>query len=58
MTHPLQTTFATAAGQAAWEERLRDLFERRELHARFASADAREGMQAFLDKRKPAFQHR
>lgn len=34
------------------------LFERRELHARFASADAHEGMQAFLDKRKPAFQHR
>jgi len=31
MTHPLQTTFATAAGQAAWEEKLRDLFERREL---------------------------
>lgn len=31
MTHPLQTTFATAAGEAAWEEGLRDLFERREL---------------------------
>jgi enoyl-CoA hydratase len=34
------------------------LFERRELHARFASSDAHEGMQAFLDKRKPVFQHR
>ncbi len=34
------------------------LFERRELHARFASADAHEGMHAFLDKRKPVFQHR
>ncbi|CCD93346.1 enoyl-CoA hydratase-isomerase [Bradyrhizobium sp. ORS 375] len=34
------------------------LFERRELHARFATADAREGMQAFLDKRKPVFVHR
>ena len=34
------------------------LFERRELHARFAAADAREGMKAFLDKRKPAFTHR
>ncbi len=33
-------------------------FERRELHSRFATADAREGMQAFLAKRKPAFQHR
>lgn len=44
----------------AWESSLAEgiLFERRELHARFASADAREGMQAFLDKRKPAFQHR
>lgn len=31
MTHPLQTTFATAAGEAAWEDALRDLFERREL---------------------------
>ena len=34
------------------------LFERRELHARFASADAHEGMHAFLDKRQPDFQHR
>ena len=44
----------------AWESSLAEgiLFERRELHARFASADAKEGMQAFRDKRKPAFQHR
>lgn len=34
------------------------LFERRELHARFATADAHEGMQAFMEKRKPAFEHR
>ena len=33
-------------------------FERRQLHARFASVDAHEGMAAFLDKRKPAFKHR
>jgi cyclohex-1-ene-1-carboxyl-CoA hydratase len=33
-------------------------FERRELHARFASDDAHEGMRAFLDKRKPVFAHR
>jgi cyclohex-1-ene-1-carboxyl-CoA hydratase len=44
----------------AWESSLSEgiLFERRELHARFASADAHEGMKAFLEKRKPAFQHR
>ena len=44
----------------AWESSLAEgiLFERRELHARFASADAREGMHAFLEKRKPTFQHR
>ena len=34
------------------------LFERRALHARFASEDAHEGMHAFLDKRKPRFEHR
>nr|WP_315139294.1 enoyl-CoA hydratase [uncultured Limnohabitans sp.] len=34
------------------------LFERSALHARFASDDAHEGMHAFLDKRKPVFQHR
>jgi enoyl-CoA hydratase len=33
-------------------------FERRQLHARFASDDAHEGMRAFLDKRKPNFTHR
>ncbi len=33
-------------------------FERRQLHARFASADAHEGMKAFLEKRAPAFSHR
>jgi enoyl-CoA hydratase len=34
------------------------LFERRNFHALFATDDQKEGMQAFLDKRKPAFRHR
>ena len=34
------------------------LFERREMHARFATADAHEGIDAFLGKRKPVFGHR
>ncbi len=34
------------------------LFERRELYARFASADAREGLRAFIEKRAPHFIHR
>ncbi len=44
----------------AWESSLAEGigFERRQLHARFASDDAHEGMRAFLDKRKPVFAHR
>jgi enoyl-CoA hydratase len=34
------------------------LFERRQLYTRFASADAHEGMAAFLAKRAPEFKHR
>ena len=33
------------------------LFERRTFHAAFATADQKEGMQAFLDKRKPHFKN-
>ena len=44
----------------AWESSLSEgiLFERRELHARFASEDAHEGMKSFLAKRAPVFKHR
>jgi cyclohex-1-ene-1-carboxyl-CoA hydratase len=43
----------------AWESSLSEGigFERRQLHARFASDDAHEGMHAFLEKRPPNFQH-
>ena len=44
----------------SWESSLTEgiLYERRELHARFASQDAHEGMNAFLSKRTPVFEHR
>jgi enoyl-CoA hydratase len=34
------------------------LFERRMFHALFASEDQKEGMAAFVEKRKPGFKHR
>jgi enoyl-CoA hydratase len=34
------------------------LFERREFHATFALEDQKEGMRAFVAKRKPSFRHR
>ena len=33
-------------------------FERREFHSTFALADQKEGMRAFVEKRKPRFSHR
>jgi len=49
-----------AAVNRAWESPLSEgiLFERHALYERFASADAHEGMHAFLAKRPPDFQHR
>jgi enoyl-CoA hydratase len=49
-----------ASVNRAWESPLTEgiLFERHALYERFASADAHEGMHAFLDKRAPTFQHR
>ena len=34
------------------------LFERRAFHSLFATEDQKEGMAAFVEKRKPAFKHR
>lgn len=44
----------------AFEGTLADgvMFERRLFHALFATADQKEGMDAFVNKRKPVFQHR
>jgi enoyl-CoA hydratase len=49
-----------ASVNRAWESPLSEgiLFERHALYERFASADAHEGMHAFLGKRTPSFQHR
>jgi len=49
-----------ASVNRAWESPLAEgiLFERHALYERFASADAHEGMHAFLGKRSPEFQHR
>ncbi len=44
----------------AFESGLADgvMYERRLFHSLFATADQKEGMSAFLDKRRPNFQHR
>jgi enoyl-CoA hydratase len=39
-------TYEASLSEGMW-------FGRRQLHARFASDDANEGMKAFLEKRKP-----
>jgi enoyl-CoA hydratase len=51
---------AKEAVNRAYEGTLADgiMFERRLFHATFATSDQKEGMDAFVNKRKPAFTHR
>lgn len=51
---------AKEAVQRAFEAPLGEglLFERRLFHSLFASADQKEGMNAFIEKRPPRFEHR
>jgi enoyl-CoA hydratase len=44
------------AFESSLEEGL--LFERRNFHGLFATDDQKEGMRAFVEKRKPEFKHR
>ena len=51
---------AKEAINRAWESPLSEglLFERRAFHSLFATEDQKEGMAAFVEKRKPGFAHR
>ena len=51
---------AKEAVNRAYESALSEgiLFERRMFHSLFATEDQKEGMTAFVEKRKPAFRHR
>ena len=51
---------AKEAVNRAFESSLAEgvLFERRVFHALFATQDQKEGMRAFVEKRKPVFQNR
>ncbi len=56
----IATMAAKESVNRAFEGTLSDgvMFERRMFHALFATADQKEGMDAFVNKRKPEFQHR
>jgi enoyl-CoA hydratase len=59
LSHPA-TMMVKEAVNRAFETTLAEgvRFERRLFHATFATEDQKEGMAAFVAKRKPAFRHR
>jgi enoyl-CoA hydratase len=56
----IATIAAKESISRAFESSLSDgiMFERRLFHALFSTADQKEGMDAFVNKRKAAFTHR
>jgi enoyl-CoA hydratase len=56
----IATRAAKESINRAFEGGLSDgiMFERRLFHALFATEDQKEGMDAFVNKRKPVFKHR
>ena len=51
MKETVNRSFESPLSEGIW-------YERRMLHATFALADQKEGMNAFLEKRAPHFQHK
>ena len=56
MNQPMRVVIASRAFETSLAEGIR--FERRVFHSQFAVADQKEGMTAFVEKRKAKFEHK